>query len=235
MAGEQIASNIMGRLKATDTSKMSGSGIGSTLGGIAGQALIPIPGVGMMIGSALGGLGEKFLTAKGEQAQEAKLNALHDERRGEALAYGDYLMGLRNQSIDKIGGMQKDAEKQFLDETANAPIEIIPLANSIREQATEAQQEGMRQYGSNLAAQGVRGGQAATLMNRQAGQTTRGMQQDLTKLYYDDARERRVFRAPYFSTKAITPWKTLSDINTYMPSGTEIANMFQQKSSYRGK
>lgn len=40
----------------SNTAGLVGSGIGSVVGGIAGQFLIPIPGVGFMIGSALGGL-----------------------------------------------------------------------------------------------------------------------------------------------------------------------------------
>ena len=56
-----------------------GEGIGSTAGAIAGQALIPIPGVGAAIGGFLGGTAGKFfggIFGESEKEKEQRLSAL---------------------------------------------------------------------------------------------------------------------------------------------------------------
>ena len=155
--------------------------------------------------------------------------------KAEAIAYGESLRALRDNSMKKIEGYQDEGEGQFLDNTAQAPAEFQAVQNDIIAGQTEAQDNMNRYAAMNLARQGVRGGQAATLQNRQVGELNQNMQRDSNELMYQDARERRNQRSGYFSQKGLMPWQTMSDVNSYMPSAAEVNNMFKVKSSiYRG-
>ena len=78
------------------SAKKSGGGWGALLGGIIGQILIPIPGVGAAIGAGLGG-------AAGSVAGGAMSGTSQDDIRG-----GKFYKNSRNDILDTIAGNQLD-------------------------------------------------------------------------------------------------------------------------------
>lgn len=63
-------------------------------------------------------------------------------------------------------------------------------------------QQGAGQMDANLAAQGVRGGAAATLMNRGTGQQAISTQEDINKMKYEDEATRQADLRAYQAAKA---------------------------------
>ena len=133
-------------------------------------------------------------------------------------AQQDKTLGYNQKNIDQtradygslIGRGQTDArsaEQQFMDETSKALPEVSALQESVRRNALPEQQEAMNQFRTTLNQNGVRGGQAATLLNRATGQLNRGLSQDVNQIALDEASKRQAARTGFLTNKAGTGQK----------------------------
>lgn len=108
-----------------------------------------------------------------------------------------YQRGMKN-----IAGTTSDAEKKFMDTMGSASPEVLKLQKDIGEKGTKAMQDAAGQSAANLQAQGVRGGQAATLQNRAVGEVGLQAQRDINELSASDAQARQAQIAGYQASKA---------------------------------
>jgi hypothetical protein len=160
-------------------------------------------------------MGADYLGAKNEQ----------DVRNMQNEALQGYLNSVderRNQAKDYIQGNYEEGDRQFNQE-ANTPLaELSQMQNDITQQATDAQQNNNKEYQAQLAEQGVRGGQASTLLGRQTGQLNRELNYDVNKLGYDEASNRQNARLNYTGQKALLPYKELNSAQwLHMPNADE--------------
>lgn len=93
-------------------------------------------------------------------------------------------------------------EESLMKETESAAPELQKMMSDYAAENLLGQQENRKVVNLNLANQGVRGGQAATLANRASGDLNRGLSSDLNALAYDDAIKRRGERTKYAADKA---------------------------------
>lgn len=101
--------------------------------------------------------------------------------------------------IGRASGDLSTAEKEFGEQIDIAPEEIGTLEQEILSGQSEALQEGSKQAMADLTRGGMRGGQLGTALRRQAGETTKAAQKDITQLRAQEAiaraREKRAFQA----------------------------------------
>lgn len=139
-----------------------------------------------------------------------------------AQAYQNYLNGIvgdmgnqleaRAEKYDqKLQNQFNEAEPQYLQEAYTQLPELQQLITDIANQSAEAQRQNQRQINASLAQQGVRGGQASILANRATGELNRNLQRDINQTAYNEAANRQKSRLSYYSDKALTPWKTMSN------------------------
>lgn len=150
----------------------------------------------------------------------------------QAKAYQKYLNNLTSGLEDKLSSraaeyegklssMFDEAEPQFLTEANTQLPELQQMQKDISQQSSEAQRQNRAQVQNELAEQGVRGGQAATLSNRATGELNRNLQRDYNQLAYDEAGKRQSSRLNYFGEKAMSPYKGLVSAYTH---GSASAN-----------
>lgn len=107
-----------------------------------------------------------------------------------------------NEMIKRAKGLQNTGEQSFYD-NVNAPNTYLNILNrQILENNNKTLNSGARQIQSNLALQGIRGGQAGTLLNRGIGDMTQNAMDTLNQLNYDDEAQRRNLKASYDMAKA---------------------------------
>ena len=114
----------------------------------------------------------------------------------------DILKTAYQQGIKNIGGMTTGAEKQLNTIEGQAAPEVQQLQKDIANKATKSMQDTAAQTGANLQAQGVRGGQAATLQNRAVGEVGLQAQRDINQVAASDAQARQALLAGYQAQKA---------------------------------
>lgn len=161
-------------------------------------------------------------TVMGNKNQQAQKNAAYD-------AYNSYINQIQKQreaAKQYMQGNYEAGEKQFFGE-ANKPLqEIEQVAQDIGQAGTEQQQEYAKQMASNLASQGVRGGQASTLLGRGAGQLSREALRDVNQLRAQEAMGRQEARLGYTAKKGLIPYNTLNTAEwLHLPTASEQAMM----------
>lgn len=129
----------------------------------------------------------------------------------------------RTQMRETLGNYYQAADKQFEAETGQPLEELQAVKKDFANQNLEAQQQYSKQLNSELAKQGVRGGQAATLQARGVGQLNTDLQRQINELALNEANTRRNLRTNYYQQKAILPYTTLSSTSAYLPSSSEIS------------
>jgi len=125
------------------------------------------------------------------QAQAAQSRADRRKRKG----YFDEAMGRAN-------AMAGAGEQSFLGETGAPLAELGAARQDMLTGNAAALNQGAGQMGANLARQGSRGGQAATLMNRGTGQMANDANSQINQMAIDEASQRRQMRGGYFAGKA---------------------------------
>lgn len=110
----------------------------------------------------------------------------------------DYLNAVNRAAEGSRGGESgflaaNQAPNQYLDEYSSA----------IKNNSTAAQELARKQMAASLAQQGVRGGQAATIMGRSLGELNRNLGNDLTSLRYNDEQSRKKALQDYYSQKSL--------------------------------
>jgi len=120
------------------------------------------------------------------------------ERFGKArtTAYGD-VMG-------RAGTAAAEGEAGLTAATSQPLPELEQAKKDLLEGQSEALSKGTSQLGANLAMQGVRGGQAATLLGRGTGEITQGAMKDINQMALSDAEQRRAATIAYQQQKALT-------------------------------
>lgn len=106
--------------------------------------------------------------------------------------------------VERGQNLLNSGEAEINDLNSNALPELAAMTNDIKTNATAAQEEQRRQLNAQLAQQGVRGGQAATLLGRASGNLAQKEQQDVNTLAYNDFLERRKARTAVAGQKAQT-------------------------------
>lgn len=112
-------------------------------------------------------------------------------------AYQEKLASIGRGSQDLESG-----ESAFLGAADQTSPELEALQNSITNNALPIQERAMSAAKNNLAQQGVRGGRAATLLNRQSGELNRDLNSDLTNKMYEDYTRRNNMKLGYLGNKA---------------------------------
>ncbi len=86
-------------------------------------------------------------------------------------------------------------DQQAAEATLNMPNKALDtMTSDIKGQTAEELNLGRNQMAANLATQGVRGGQAALLLNRGAGEMATTAQRDVNKLKFADEADRRAYQ-----------------------------------------
>ena len=163
-------------------------------------------------------------TIGGGLNQQGIANAQYD-------AMNNYINGLNQDRTDAKNYMQGNynTADQQMQGLLNTPLpELSQMKSDITQQATDAQQNNARQMQTQLAQQGVRGGQAGTLAGRQQGQLNRELNYDVNQLGYNEAQNRQNANINYTGQKALLPYGQLNSAQwLYMPSPTEQQLMGQ--------
>lgn len=169
--------------------------------------------------SLVGGLsGDKNKTAAAKKAYQAYQNYLN----GVISQMGQALEDRADKYDNKLQSQFSEAEPQYQQEANTQLPELTQLVNDIAQQSAEAQRQNRVQTQTELAQQGIRGGQAAVLANRATGELNRDLQRDINQTVYGEAANRQNSRLNYYGQKALTPWSTMS--NSYGSSMTGASN-----------
>lgn len=133
--------------------------------------------------------GQEFAT---EEAQRGRQFALGGEERARQERVG---LRARGEEIARTG------EERFLKETERETPELTALRRGLREEATEDIARARGETRAALAAKGVRGAQAGTILGRTIGQLRKEKERDISRLGLEEARRRREARTGFFAQK----------------------------------
>ena len=168
-------------------------------------------------GAAVGSIGSSLLGAYGQEKATDEARKANLQLTGEQIASTEKMFGQNlgfEQQQDTAnraayeaalsrGQGQMGAGEQSLISEANTPSAMLGQeTQDIRAKTAQQLQQGQSQMGANLAAQGVRGGQAATLMNRGAGEMATTAQQGINQMKYEDEASRQADLRAYMAQKA---------------------------------
>ena len=213
-------------------------------------AILETGGKGLnLTGNYLGAFGEQQALLNVARAYQDYLNGvssqMSDELTARADKYDKKLQAMANgleakmlaqpgQYEQKLQSLLYDAEPQYLQEANTQLPELTQLVKDISAQSAEAQRQNRRQVETELAQQGVRGGQAATLANRATGELNRDLQRDINQTVYNEAANRQNSRLGYTQTKALYPYQALAGAygNSYNNANNNISNAYAN--SYTG-
>ena len=116
------------------------------------------------------------------------LNAARQKAYQEAIATG--------------GSQMTSGENALTTEANTANPELGQMETDIASGNAKQLQQGSSQMGANLATQGVRGGQAATLLNRGTGEQSIAAQQAINQMKYQDSAQKQAALMAYQAAKA---------------------------------
>ena len=186
------------------------------------------------------------LSAAQQNSYTEYLQSLGQQGVQTGLTESEYGQGLQQQNQNtNIGAAQNDISKQsygaaittaqgslandtsdFNATTGSTPEEITELKNNILKNESPALQKAAAQQSANLAQSGVRGGQAATLLNRGTGEMANTAESNIDQLIANDASQREAQSAAYESALGETT-------NSFLNSATtaENTNVYGQQTS----
>jgi len=93
-------------------------------------------------------------------------------------------------------------EQSLVGESGQINPELGRMESDIATGNAKELQQGAGQMAANLAGQGVRGGQAATLINRGTGEQAIGAQKDVNQMKYNDISQKEADLRAYMANKA---------------------------------
>lgn len=155
-----------------------------------------------------------------------KANQAAKQQAAEASAYDNYSGDIKTERLQGRSQMQEyynTGNKNFEREANTALPELGLMTSDIQSKGTEAQQEAMRNADAQNALHGVRGAQAVTGANRATGKITTDMQRQINQMAYDEAANRQNARLGYYNEQAMTPYRSLSNIQWWKPGEQEAA------------
>lgn len=166
----------------TIQSTFNGAGNGATIGGQTGG------GYGALIGGIVGAAGGLASGIMGSNAEEE--------------AYKRRLKAYNNM-IKKAQGYQTEGETAFNNIVNTQNPYLAVMQRQLNDNTNKNLNMGRNQLNLALAQQGLRGGQAATQLNRGIGDMTTQANQDLNNMIYDEEQQRRNLQAAYNQAKAL--------------------------------
>lgn len=123
----------------------------------------------------------------------------------------EMLFGTKQKTVDSAiaqgQGQMASAEGAFTEANSAPPPELTAYQDAIRQGATREQEQAQNTFKNQLSQQGVRGGQAATLLNRATGEFNQGLSKDVNQVALDAALERQRNKSNFYGNKAATGQK----------------------------
>jgi len=107
-----------------------------------------------------------------------------------------------NESIARGESQMGEGESSLMASLDEANPELAQQEADLRSGNAKALQDTTGQISSNLARQGVRGGQAATLLGRSVGEMGTTAQKDINQMKFQDADTRAAQKRAYLASKA---------------------------------
>ena len=156
--------------------------MGEAIGGIA-------QGAGSVMAAQAQGNALENQAKLGLQGTEEQIAEQKNEFGSQMTAY----QAAQAQGQDQMG----TANTAFENSVNTANPELATMSKDIATNNAQELQQGASQMGANLATQGVRGGQAATLLNRGTGQQAITAQQNINQMKFQDAATRQAQQAAY--------------------------------------
>ena len=185
MGSSLLGSSLLGAKSASDVSKSKEAMSQAQVDEMARQFDITTPQAYKQFLMSTG------LGAEGLGEQKRQFNV--------GLGSSDVLRKAYQEAIGKAEGGFGESEKKFYDTTGKTPEELLQLKQDIAEGSAEGIQSATGQIESSLAKQGVRGGQAGTLLGRATGKMGTEAQRDINRVIAQDASQRQAQRAGYES------------------------------------
>ncbi|MBO7713183.1 MAG: hypothetical protein J6S85_06405 [Methanobrevibacter sp.] len=164
---------------ATDT--INGGANGAGAGSVAGPW-------GAIIGGAVGAGSSLLGGIMGSNAEEEAY-----KRRKQAY----------DNMIKRATGLQTEGERVFNNIVNNPNPYLNQVAYDLKNNTNDVLNAGRNQVNAGLAQQGIRGGQAGTLLARSVGNMTNQANQDLNNMMYQDIANNRNLQAAYNQAKAL--------------------------------
>lgn len=105
--------------------------------------------------------------------------------------------------IKRATGLQTEGERVFNNIVNNPNPYLNQVAYDLKTNTNDVLNAGRNQVNAGLAQQGIRGGQAGTLLARSVGNMTNQANQDLNNMMYQDIANNRNLKAAYNQAKAL--------------------------------
>ena len=105
--------------------------------------------------------------------------------------------------IKRATGLQTEGERVFNNIVNNPNPYLNQVAYDLKNNTNDVLNAGRNQVNAGLAQQGIRGGQAGTLLARSVGNMTNQANQDLNNMMYNDIANNRNLQAAYNQAKAL--------------------------------
>ena len=105
--------------------------------------------------------------------------------------------------IKRATGLQTEGERVFNNIVNNPNPYLNQVAYDLKNNQNDVLNAGRNQVNAGLAQQGIRGGQAGTLLARSVGNMTNQANQDLNNMMYNDIANNRNLQAAYNQAKAL--------------------------------
>jgi len=145
------------------------------------------------------GAGVNYFGQKGQAEANAKQA---EQQRKMEMDMFNARRGAYNDLINRGRGDMQAGETAFLNEANTQLPELQTMQNDMLSGNAAALNQGSAAMRANLATQGVRGGQAATLMNRGAADMAVNAQRGMNEMAFNEAAQRASERRAYQSQKA---------------------------------
>lgn len=105
--------------------------------------------------------------------------------------------------IKRATGLQTEGERVLNNIVNNPNPYLNQVAYDLKTNTNDVLNAGRNQVNAGLAQQGIRGGQAGTLLARSVGNMTNQANQDLNNMMYQDIANNRNLQAAYNQAKAL--------------------------------
>ena len=156
-------------------------------------------GIAPLIGAALIGGGSSLLggIASGIAGSNSANKAFENSK---------WAMNLRKKAYDEMLGRADttatEGEEALSGLTSTPLTELTQMKQDVLNNNNQALNQGASQLQASLQQAGLRGGQAGTQLSRGVGSMTQSANQDINKLIYDEANQRKQLQAAYEAAKA---------------------------------
>lgn len=148
---------------------------------------------------AAGGIGLLGNVFGMNQQSEAERERAEEEKRVQLAREQAY-----KDTMARSGTQMSQGEAGFMEAVGSAPESLEQAKQDILTGGAKGLQKASGQMQANLATQGVRGPQAATLLNRGTGEMGQNIQMELNKLGLTDEQDRKKALLAYQAAKAGT-------------------------------